>query len=109
MSKQDTLIDFINNQEAIERAVERAMEKRQAVIDKATNSPEDSRPRAVQNGMSQAEYDTWMFLFDKPVAEEPYVYMVKQSDLTDFIQQADTLAKINPYDTPIIKGNGIWQ
>lgn len=43
-------------------------------------------PRAVQNGMSQAEYDTWMFLADKPALDEPYTYAIKQVDLTRLIR-----------------------
>lgn len=47
----------------------------------------DERPRAVQNGMSQAEYDTWMFLAEKESLDEPYTYAIKQSDLTTFINR----------------------
>ncbi len=49
------------------------------------NDKEDTRPRAVQNGMSQEEYDTWMFLADKAASDEPYTYMIKQSDLTKWL------------------------
>lgn len=45
------------------------------------------RPRAVQNGMSQEEYDTWMFLSDKKALDEPYTFAIKQSDLTKFLQK----------------------
>ena len=45
------------------------------------------RPRAVQNGMSQEEYDTWMFLTDKKALDEPYTFAIKQSDLTKFLQK----------------------
>lgn len=44
-------------------------------------------PRAVQNGMSQEEYDTWMFLSDKKALDEPYTFAIKQSDLTKFLQK----------------------
>ena len=44
-------------------------------------------PRAVQNGMSQEEYDTWMFLTDKKALDEPYTFAIKQSDLTKFLQK----------------------
>lgn len=47
---------------------------------------EDKRPRAVINGMPQEEYNTWMFLADKEAGIKPYTYVIKQSDLTDFIQ-----------------------
>lgn len=52
-----------------------------------TNLVNDDRPRAVQNGMSQEEYDTWMFLADKKGLEEPYTFAIKQSDLTKFIHR----------------------
>lgn len=44
-------------------------------------------PRAVQNGMSQEEYDTWIFLSDKKALDEPYTFAIKQSDLTKFLQK----------------------
>lgn len=47
-------------------------------------------PRAVQNGMSQAEYDTWMFLADKRGLDEEYTYAIKQSDLTKFLREYRT-------------------
>lgn len=43
-------------------------------------------PRAVKNGMSQAEYDIWMFLSDKKALKEPYTFAVRQSELIKFIQ-----------------------
>lgn len=48
---------------------------------------DDELPRAVQNGMSQEEYDTWMFLNGKRALNEPYTYAIKQSDLTRFVHQ----------------------
>lgn len=49
---------------------------------KYSNDP----PIAVQNGMSQAEYDTWMFLGDKPALDQEYTYAIKQSDLTKLLR-----------------------
>ena len=48
-------------------------------------------PRAVQNGMSMAEYATWIFLADKEASTDAYTYIIKQSDLTHFL--ADEIEK----------------
>lgn len=47
-------------------------------------------PLAVKNGMSQAEYDTWLFLADKRGLDEEYTYAIKQSDLTEFLREYRT-------------------
>lgn len=62
------------------------------------------RPRAVQNGMSQEEYDTWMFLTDKKALDEPYTFAIKQSDLTKFLQgyilKSKVIEAINHIENP---------
>lgn len=45
----------------------------------------DKTPRAVKNGMSQDEYDTWLFLANKPACSEPYTYIIKQSEITAWV------------------------
>lgn len=61
-------------------------------------------PRAVQNGMSQEEYDTWMFLTDKKALDEPYTFAIKQSDLTKFLQgyilKSKVIEAINHIENP---------
>lgn len=71
----------------------------------------DDRPRAVQNGMSQAEYDTWMFLSDKEALDKPYTYAVSSSDLAKLLakQQAKLLQVIEDEvikpDEPLVKAD----
>lgn len=70
----------------------------------------DERPRAVQNGMSQAEYDTWIFLAEKEALDEPYTYAIKQSDLTAFLRyytQKMVVAELKDLPTDIIDGDRI--
>lgn len=60
----------------------------EATLNRQTTTSElGELPRAVQNGMSQEEHDTWMFLSDKKALDEPYTFAVKQSDLTKFLQK----------------------
>lgn len=69
-----------------------------------TTSELGELPRAVQNGMSQEEHDTWMFLSDKKALDEPYTFAVKQSDLTKFLQgyilKSKVIEAINHIENP---------
>jgi len=67
-------------------------------------------PRAIQNGMSPAEYATWMFLSDKDSGIEPYSYIVRQEDLTRFLQKQNTLSSINELERIDIDEDGkvLW-
>ena len=66
----------------------------EVTMSEPVNDEIDKKPRAVKNGMSQAEYDTWMFLVDKLTVNEPYTYAIKQSDLTAFITSQTKKAEL---------------
>lgn len=56
------------------------------VVIATPKAPRPTEPsRAVKSGMSQAEYDTWMFLADKETGTKPYTFLIRQSDLTEFL------------------------
>lgn len=76
-----------------------------------SNSSRDEMPRAVRNGMSLAEYDTWMFLADKEALDEPYTYKINQSDITALInaevRQALDKLEAQSVELPMSSGENI--